>query len=382
MNLIRMLFWMHFIAAVLVPFFLEWGRLRFAQILFLNAWFMLWMFLLEIPTGTIADLFSRKKSMFLACVFGIAAILVYLSHPHFGIFLLGEILFAVSFTLLSGADEAFIYDTLQALGQTKNSKKVFARWESFKLAGIIIGALAGSVMAKFWGVKMPLLCQIAPLGLTMILVLTLKEPQNLKSGNRDDYFSILSRGINYFIRHKILKILAFDLVSIAALTWLIIWFYQALLQAAGVDIIYFGAVHVLMCIVQIAIIENIRYLEKLLGGKKTLLFLSAILAGFFYIILGLTHSIALIIISIALCSGFGLARTPLFSNYMNKYIPSGERATILSIISMVKTLAIFVGNCLAGFLADWSLSYTMLIVGGSIISLSFLSKIKEEHLID
>jgi hypothetical protein len=38
--------------------------------LFLNAWFMSWNFLLEIPTGTVADFLGRKFFL----VLGIAAI--------------------------------------------------------------------------------------------------------------------------------------------------------------------------------------------------------------------------------------------------------------------------------------------------------------------
>ena len=55
---IRFLFWLHFIAAVIVPFFRGWGGLSFTQILFLNGWFMLCNFLLEIPTGNV----SKEKA--------------------------------------------------------------------------------------------------------------------------------------------------------------------------------------------------------------------------------------------------------------------------------------------------------------------------------
>ena len=37
----RLLFWTHFVSAILVPFFRDWGGLDLAQILFLNAWFMI-----------------------------------------------------------------------------------------------------------------------------------------------------------------------------------------------------------------------------------------------------------------------------------------------------------------------------------------------------
>jgi hypothetical protein len=67
---------------------------------------------------------------------------------------------------------------------------------------------------------------------------------------------------------------------------------------------------------------------------------------------------------------------------MNKYIPSDKRATILSTTSMLRTLAIVVINTCSGLLADWSIPYTLLILGISTVIFAFLSRIKEEHLID
>ena len=50
-QLFRVLFWTHFMAAVLVPFYTDWAALDLSHVMVLNAWFMAWNFLLEIPTG-------------------------------------------------------------------------------------------------------------------------------------------------------------------------------------------------------------------------------------------------------------------------------------------------------------------------------------------
>src|SRR5262245_37312784 len=112
LNLIRMLFWMHFFAAVLVPFYTEWGGLKLSQVLFLNAWFMLWNFILEVPTGAIADFFGRKASLAAGCLVGTAAAFIYISKPSLPVFMLAEVIFAAAYTLHSGADEALAYDSL------------------------------------------------------------------------------------------------------------------------------------------------------------------------------------------------------------------------------------------------------------------------------
>ncbi|MBN2290318.1 MAG: MFS transporter [Candidatus Glassbacteria bacterium] len=382
MYLVRMLSWTHFFAAVLVPFYTAWGGLRFAQILFLQAWFMFCVFLLEIPTGTVADFLGRKISMTIGSCVGVLGALIYASYPHYGVFLLAEAVFAVSFTLFSGADEALVYDTLKELGRTRESKKTYSRLESFKLAGIILGAASGSVIAKFLGLRAPMLLTAVPMGLCGLIAATLREPESFRRAKARPYRKILSEGVEYFFRNRVLMVLALDMVVVATFSYLILWFYQPLLASVGIDIVWFGMVHSMMCLAQIAVIANFLWLERLLGRKRRLLLLGAVVPGVLFILLGLVRSTVLVVAAIVLCAGFGLSREPLFTSYMNKYIPSDKRATVLSTTSMLRTLAICLANPVAGFLADWSVPATLVVVGCSILAFSMFSRIREEHLID
>jgi len=385
MYLMKLLYNMYFYSAVIVPFYTEWGGLKFSRILFLNAWFMFWNFLLEIPTGSVADFLGRKVSLVLGCIIGAAGVLIYASYPHLLVFLFAEVTLSLSYTLISGADEALVYDSLKEINQTHISKKVFSRMESLKLTGIVIGAISGGFIAKHLGLRMPMILQAIPLAIAGVLAASLKEPQvspkNL-TVSFSTYRKILADGVKYFWRCKILKLLTLDMVMVFSFAWIIIWFYQALLKNAGVDIAYFGIVHAFMSLSQILIINNFIRLEKWLGSKKRLLFLSAFLTGAAFILLGMTSYAPVVIAGIFLCAGFGLSRGPLFSSYMNKYIPSDKRATILSTTSMLRTFSIVVVNTVSGLLADWSIPNTLLALGIASIVFSFLSKIKEEDLID
>ena len=74
---IRLLFWMHFFAAVLVPFFTDWGGITLQQVFFLNAWFFLCSFLFEVPTGAVADFLGRKWSLALGSAVAVSGLLLY-----------------------------------------------------------------------------------------------------------------------------------------------------------------------------------------------------------------------------------------------------------------------------------------------------------------
>lgn len=373
---------LHFIGGVLIPFFTDWGGLSFFQIMILQSWFMLWIFLLELPTGTIADYFGRKQSLILAAGFGIIAVIVYTSTPNFYIFLIAEVLFALSVSLLSGADHAFVYDTLKKIQKAELSKKIFGRLESCHLAGIMIAAPIGSLIASQVSLRAPMLFMALPLLLAVLIGLTLKEPKMTEKVKSQRYLTILKSGVNFFRRHQPLKILAVDMIVIAAVAYFIIWLYQPMLQRAGVSIAYFGLVHAILVAAQILLMNNYQRLEKFLKSKKRLIFLSAFLTGFALIIGGLTNWLPIVILVIIIGGGFGLGRKPLFTSYFNKYIPSAQRATVLSSISMFRHFVLIILSPLVGYFVDWSLSYTLITLGLIAVIFSFISKVKEEHLID
>ena len=121
---------LHFMGAVLIPFWTDWGGLNYTHIMILQAVFLLSAFIFEIPTGVIADRFGRKPSLILATVAVIIGIIIYVSYPSFWIFAIAEVFWGLSLALFSGAGEAFLYDTLKQLKREKESKKYFARTEN------------------------------------------------------------------------------------------------------------------------------------------------------------------------------------------------------------------------------------------------------------
>jgi MFS family permease len=371
---------MHFIAAVLVPFFTDWGGISFSRVLFLNTWYMFCVFAFEIPTGTVADFFGRKLSMLMGSTVSVLAVIIYVSYPNFYIFMAGETVWAIAFTLKSGANEALVYDSLKMIGQETRSQKVFSQLESFKMAGILTGALIGSVLAKFGGLRFPLMSMIVPFAISAIFIAMLKEPPTGEKVTKASYAKILKGGIEFFARHRVLKILTLDMVAISSFAFLIIWAYQMLLKGAGVDIIYFGIVHAMMCLAQIIIQQSFSRFEQYLGQKRRLLVATALIAGIGFIGLGLAHAAWAIILMIVTTAGFGLSRTPLYISYMNKFIPSDKRATVLSVTSMARNIGIGLANLVAAAVAKWSLGHMMIVSGVIVIFFALATRVKEEHL--
>lgn len=381
MHAIKFLIGMHFVGAVLIPFFVDWGNLNMTKILFLQSWFMFWVFALEIPTGAVADYWGRKHSILLGALFTAFGCIIYVINPTFLNFLIAEFLLAMGASLISGADMAIIYETLKKIGKETESKKFFTRTQSFFMFGMLVAAPIGSLIAAKFGLQYPLLFTAIPFFLAAVFSLSLAEPQEKEESESTRYVNTLRDGFNFFRRHKILKILAFDFVSISFIGYFIIWLYQFKLLKLGFPIIYFGFVHAAMIMSEIVFMNVYTKVGDWIGSKKIILMSAGIATGPLFILSAFSENWWIIIVWTIVGGGLCLSRLPLFSSYFNTHIDSDKtRATILSTISMFRMFLIMAFNPLVGYLADVSLGFLMLVLGVLSLGFSFISRVKEEHL--
>jgi MFS family permease len=382
MYLFKFLLNLHFVAGVLVPFYLDWGSIGFAHIMILQSFFVFSIFVLEVPTGAVADYAGRKISLICGSIATTCGALVYASVPHFSVFVLGEFLWALGYAFLSGADEALAYDSLKMMNSEGESKRVFGRLTSFELAALMVGAPVGSVIASTVGLRYTMMVMSIPFFCAVLIAFTLREPVTERVHESKGYIETMASGVNYFRTHTLLKILAFDKISTHTLLFFIIWMYQPLLKDLGVPIVYFGFVHTAVMGTEILFMNNFERLEKVFGSKKRYLSWSALVAGAAFFLLGINRIVPLTIVLLLTVAGFGLSRYVLFQNYMNKYIESDVRATVISTVSMIDRCVRAVLYLLIGLLVEWSLTYSFMIIGAAIILCVLLSGIEEEYLID
>jgi MFS family permease len=361
---LRFLCWMHLMSAVIIPFFREWGRLSFIQIFGLQTWFMLMSFLMEVPTGAVADRFGRKVSVALGAFLLASASLLYGTFPHLAVFVAAEALFAVAVALISGADEALAYDSLLACGREAEASRVMSRLEAAKLAGILAGALVGAVVASRFGVRWPMLLQSAPMALSGTIALTLVEPPRAREkAEGGSYLRLLSGGLHHFRSAPELRALALDQVACATVAWLVIWLYQLQLGRVGVPLAAFGVVHAAMGLGQILFLSRIGSAERAVGGRARLARLTALVPALAMLGLAAATRVVPSIVLIVAAATAGLGRPPLFSGPINRLIPSQRRATVLSAVSAARTLAVGMVYPAVGAILDRSLVAALVFVG-------------------
>ena len=355
---------LHFFSSVLAPFLTDWGGISRVQVQLLQSWFMLWIFILEIPTGVVADYFGRKYSLALGALALIFGSLIYGIVPKFEVFLLAEFLFAAGVALFSGAESALMYDSLKEDGQEERSKEIFGKAHAIRMTGYLVSALIGSFIASRLGLNAPILFSAIPFAIAAMIALSMREPSIHKGPSESRrYIDIAINGTKYFLSHKKLRAVALDATIGASASYFVLWLYQPMLQKLFVPIEQFGFFHAGLAGIHILIAANFVFFERLLRGPVRFLRFTALIMGASFILVALLPNIYTMVIFLTCAGGFGLTRWEYMSSYMNKLIPSAERATVLSSVSMFRRLALIFLNPIVGLIAGKSLSLSFLFVG-------------------
>jgi DHA3 family tetracycline resistance protein-like MFS transporter len=138
-------------------------------------------FLFEIPTGIVADLYSRRRSIVIGFVLIGAGLLLQGLVPAFLAILAAQVLWGIGYTFTSGADQAWITDEIGS----ERTGRVFVRTQQFELAAKI----AGTVTAGGLGlISLPLPMVISGAGmvlLALLLALFMRE-QNFHRTPREE----------------------------------------------------------------------------------------------------------------------------------------------------------------------------------------------------
>ncbi len=209
-----------------------------------------------------------------------------------------------------------------------------------------------------------------------------KNPKIGREERKTTYLKTIIEGGKYLRAHKSLRVLAFDFVSISAISFFIVWIYQVVLEKLNVPIQWFGFVCAMLTILEVAVLNNFLRLDKLFGGKRNYTFFTALIIGVSFIVMGVTKNVVLALVAISLIAAFGLTRGTLFQNYMNKHIESHNRATVLSLVSMLYNLSLAFLNVIWGYMVDWNMTVTLALIGCATIGLAWFSRVEDGHLLD
>lgn len=110
------------------------------------------VFLFEIPTGVVADLYSRRLSVLIGLVLVGAGFVVQGIGTTFLAMLIAQVIWGIGYTFTSGADRAWLADEIGA----QNVAPVFTRAQQLRLGATIVGTLLAGGLGLI-DIRLPLI---------------------------------------------------------------------------------------------------------------------------------------------------------------------------------------------------------------------------------
>jgi len=321
-------------------------------------------FLMEVPTGAVADIFGRRISRILGRVLSLVSVVILLAADGFLWFAISFVFTALSFNLESGAGEALIYDSLKEIGEEDRYMKISGRKEVFYQAAEVISFLAGGYMAtKSYNIAFAITIIIG--AAAVLQSFSFKEPTiGRKKGEQ--------KGKNIFLNQlkESLRVVKSNprIVSLIVFTEIIltfctcIFFYlQNFMKGYGYNEAIIGVVYAASFVAAALAASWVYKIERVIKKQGILLIIPFVtVACLWGIALSPYHFIFFILLTITEEIVF-IA----MSDYINKMIPSENRATILSFSSMIFSFFMITVFPLVGLLGDrYSLSFAIKCLGG------------------
>jgi MFS family permease len=327
-----------------------------------NAAFTAGMVLFEIPTGVVADTSGRRRSFLLSALILLIGTLGYVSISALGggliPFVVASIVLGLGFSFYSGAVEAWLVDALAATGYEGQLDRVFARGSMVSGAAMLVGTVGGGLLGSVdlaWPfvARALLLAAVFLVGLRAMHDVGFTPRATTVSALPAETRRVLQASVDFGWRSRPVRLLMIvSLFQGGFMMWAFYAWQPYFLDLLGRDAVWVaGVVSALIALSTIAGNGLVEYFTRFCGKRTTLLVGAAGVLAVASAGVGIVDSfwpaVALLLVAIG---AVGVA-APVQQAYLHQIVPSSERATVVSSVSLVSSAGGIGGQLGLGYLS-------------------------------
>lgn len=320
------------------------------QIASLESLFWIVVVVSEVPTGAVADRYGRKRSLLLASLFNTLAILVFGLASNYLLVMASYLAWGLGITFQSGADSALLFDSLKMLGREEEFQKVSGRSWAVASFGILAGGLLGAPLAAATNLSFPILVSAGLAFLSLPVGLSLREPTLAESEGRLPYATLIRQSVRTASGLPPVRYMLLLAAVVSVGSWAPMIFVQPFLVGHGVAVGDLGLLQTPNRVLGMAGALGAYRVAARLGMRGSFLAIPVSLVAF-YAVLGAWDSVYAYA-AFPLAAFVSSFSFPVVTDYLNRRIPSNQRATILSLRQLTSSLALAAAQPLLGFVAD------------------------------
>lgn len=307
---------------------------------------------LEVPTGAVADRWGRSLSVGLGCLVMVGALALFAFATTFEVMLASFMLWALAAALMSGADLALLYDSLQALGRDDEYERHAGRGEAAVWIGVATATAIGGPLAVLTSIRFTIFTGMGVYLLAAaVAFLMVEAPHRAPAGVVTRYFRNIEVAARIAWRDHSLRWLVALGGVISAAMGAVMYFVQPLLLDRGVEVgVAFSSLQVLPWL---AAALGAFLMASILRRTGEVTLLAILVAGGLAAYTGLATVPTLAAFAfIPVLALLESTIIPLTTGYVNRRVPSEQRATMLSLESLSRGLFIAPLGPIVGAVAD------------------------------
>lgn len=321
--------------------------LSFSQIFTLDAVYMLMFILFTVPAGGLADQLGRKRVLVLgALALVVAALASGSAHSYLQLFL-SYFIWAFGFSLITGASDAMLYDTLN---NGDLYQKVYGRAASLGIIGMAISSGIGPVLYGIY-FRLPYLLSALPFLLAAVAIFFFREAKGEKKQfTFKKYFAQIKDGTKLTFNNKFILWSTAVLSIVFAVSYSFTSIYQPYLVDIGFAVSAFSFIVPAMFVIEALGGAWSEPITKWFGESASF-WINFVTVGVSLLVLGVFANKAALPALFIYSFVQGVLK-PFLSTYTNRYIESSHRATVISVQGMFGTIVASSVLFAFGFLTD------------------------------
>lgn len=354
------------------------GQVTVTQLGILAAVAAVTMLAVNVPTGYLADKWARKTAIIWGAVFLSIGAALYALFPSFAGAIAATVAESIGYSVISGAGEALIHDTLTAQKREHEYVKTLGRAQSMALTGNVVGI---AVIPLTYAVhpRIPFLIGMA-LGLIFLYIATTlvepPRPVHDAVGEPANMYRTLRVFVN---RHTIVFFLVLGVLSASYKAYPP--FTNLALQDLGFKPALLGFLFAAASVVG-AINGRLIHVYKRLHLQAYALF-DVCMSAMFLLVIGIFRNIWLASAVFIVNMGFWRIRSIMYQDQLlSRYKSSKRKATLVSTISFFESINFWLSPAIAFVIARHGLYNGLVYVGialGLVVSAGITIGVRRLH---
>ena len=307
---------------------------------------------MELPTGAFADLLGKKWTVFLGYLFFVLGGLVYIQARSFPIFLIYALLFGFGDSLISGAKEALLYDTVKGVGKEEHYAKIHSKFALFFQIGLAVSMIIGGLMGAF-SYEVAIWATVAATGISAIASLFFYEPIiDSEKFTLKRYILQTKEGFREVLRTPYVKRISLFYILVGSVTWVCnLIFNMTMLTQKGFSALELGIILAIIRIVNSTVLFRGLRIGTVFTKKRTFIFIPILMA--ICLLPGIVFTKWMAVFAVAGLLFSSSARWSILGKYTNAEFSSKNRATAISTLSMAIGMIYVVVAVVSGPLMHW-----------------------------